>query len=69
MMAAHPRMPASPYGVPVSSVTSLRRRRAKALLPFEQTQLQYLLNQIDAAPENIKAALIKTLTKRGVLLK
>ena len=68
-MAAHPRMPASPYGVPVSSVTSLRRRRAKSLLPFEQDKLNYLLNQLDAAPANIKIAFIKALIKRGDLTK
>lgn len=51
----------SPYQVPVESVVTVGVLEGP-LQPFEQTQLKYLINQVNAAPERVRAALLEHLS-------
>lgn len=50
----------SPYEVPVGSVVTVGILEGP-LQPFEQTQLKYLMNQVNAASPRVRNALIREL--------
>lgn len=62
-----PPKPVSPYGVPVASFQDAPAPASDApLAPFEQRQVENLLNQFNASPDRIKDAFILRLTQDAV---
>jgi hypothetical protein len=50
---------ASPYEVPVKSVVRFEPAVNAPLAPFEQRQLQNLLQQVEAAPDRVREAFFR----------
>lgn len=56
-----PEKPVSPYGVPAASVQMVPT--TGPLMPFEERQLQNLIQQVQASPPRIKAAFFASISK------
>lgn len=55
----------SPYEVPVMSVAAVPDLAGQPLQAFERDQLKRLINQVQAAPERVRAAFLLTLQTNG----